>query len=165
VQLVETADDESPGHPRLPGELSGGRQPLARPQPAAADRLPLRALDLYPQRLPAGAIERDEHLRAQTGPLDGHKLDLPPDHTRQLLGRITYQGFAAAWPAVEETTGEFGAKMNAMPKVVVSTTLAEPSWKNTTVTRGDACPGCHPGLEQDGADGRPFPTTRRCATR
>ena len=55
----------------------------------------------------------------------------------QLLGRVTYQGFAAAWPAMEEATGEFGAKMNNMPKVVVSTTLTEPAWKNTTVIAGD----------------------------
>src|SRR5262245_19780751 len=51
----------------------------------------------------------------------------------QLLGRITYQDFAAAWPAMEETTGEFGATINAMPKVVVSTMLVNPAWKNTTV--------------------------------
>ena len=51
----------------------------------------------------------------------------------QLMGRVTYDGFASAWPAMEETTGEFGRKMNNMPKVVVSTTLTNPEWKNTTV--------------------------------
>lgn len=51
----------------------------------------------------------------------------------QLLGRVTYDGFAQAWPAMEAETGEFGARMNGMPKVVVSTTLTDPSWKNTTV--------------------------------
>jgi len=55
----------------------------------------------------------------------------------QLLGRTTYEEFAANWPAMEEATGEFGAKMNAMPKVVVSNTLAEPGWKNTTVATGN----------------------------
>ena len=54
-----------------------------------------------------------------------------------LLGRLTYEGFAAAWPAMEETTGEFGARMNSMPKVVVSTTLREPTWKNTTIVSRD----------------------------
>ena len=54
-----------------------------------------------------------------------------------LLGRLTYEEFAAAWPAMEETTGEFGVKMNNMPKVVVSTTLTEPTWRNTTVVSGD----------------------------
>jgi dihydrofolate reductase len=54
----------------------------------------------------------------------------------QLLGRVTYQGFAAAWPAMEESTGEFGRKMNAMPKVVVSTTLTEALWNNTTIISG-----------------------------
>ena len=55
----------------------------------------------------------------------------------QLMGRITYEEFAQAWPAMEESAGEFGAKMNGMPKVVVSTTLSNPAWKNTTVAEGD----------------------------
>ena len=55
----------------------------------------------------------------------------------QLMGRVTYDGFAAAWPAMEEITREFGKRMNTMPKVVVSTTLTDPAWKNTTVISGD----------------------------
>jgi dihydrofolate reductase len=55
----------------------------------------------------------------------------------QLMGRITYEEFAQAWPDMEESAGEFGAKMNGMPKVVVSTTLSNPAWKNTTVAEGD----------------------------
>ena len=50
----------------------------------------------------------------------------------QLLGRVTYEGFAQAWPTMEGT-GEFGEKMNAMPKFVVSSTLEHPTWNNTTV--------------------------------
>jgi dihydrofolate reductase len=57
----------------------------------------------------------------------------------QLLGRVTYQGFAAAWPGMREETGEFGEKMNSMPKYVVSTTLSDDdaSWENSTVIRDD----------------------------
>ena len=55
----------------------------------------------------------------------------------QLMGRVTYEGFAAAWPAMEETAGEFGKRMNSMPKVVVSTTLIEATWNNTTIISGD----------------------------
>ena len=47
-----------------------------------------------------------------------------------LLGRRTYEGFAAAWP---ERDGEFADKFNAMPKYVVSSTLADPAWHNTQV--------------------------------
>jgi dihydrofolate reductase len=47
-----------------------------------------------------------------------------------LLGRTTYQGFAEAWPSRE---GEFADKFNSMAKFVVSTTLREPEWNNTTV--------------------------------
>jgi len=54
----------------------------------------------------------------------------------QLLGRVTYQGFAAAWPSMEDTGGEFAKKMNAMPKYVVSTTLSDATWTNTTILRG-----------------------------
>jgi dihydrofolate reductase len=59
------------------------------------------------------------------------------DSDVQLLGRVTYDGFAAAWPAMEEATGDYGKKMNAMPKVVVSTTLTEPAWNNTTIISGN----------------------------
>jgi dihydrofolate reductase len=54
----------------------------------------------------------------------------------QLLGRVTYDGFSKAWPTMEGT-GEFGEKMNAMPKFVVSSTLENPEWNNTTVLKGD----------------------------
>jgi dihydrofolate reductase len=53
----------------------------------------------------------------------------------QLLGRRTYEGFAQAWPKMDDN--DFGRKMNRMPKVVVSTTLTEPTWTNTTVLAGD----------------------------
>jgi dihydrofolate reductase len=51
-----------------------------------------------------------------------------------LLGRKTYEGFAAAWPSRD---GEFADKFNTMPKYVVSSTLADPEWTNTTVLAGD----------------------------
>jgi dihydrofolate reductase len=56
----------------------------------------------------------------------------------QLLGRVTYQGFAAAWPTMTNT-GDFGEKMNSMPKYVVSRTLgpADATWTNSTVIRDD----------------------------
>jgi dihydrofolate reductase len=55
----------------------------------------------------------------------------------QLLGRTTYDGFAAAWPSMEEEEGEFAVKMNRMPKYVVSSTLENPAWNNTTVLKGN----------------------------
>jgi dihydrofolate reductase len=55
----------------------------------------------------------------------------------QLLGRVTYEAFAEAWPGMREAAGEFGEKMNAMPKVVVSSTLTNPEWENTTVIAED----------------------------
>jgi dihydrofolate reductase len=51
-----------------------------------------------------------------------------------LLGRLTYEGFADAWPSRE---GEFADLFNNMPKYVVSSTLEKPEWNNTTVVSGD----------------------------
>jgi dihydrofolate reductase len=53
----------------------------------------------------------------------------------QLLGRRTYQGFAKAWPSITDEVG-FADKMNNMPKYVVSATLANAEWTNSTVLRG-----------------------------
>ncbi|SEG40759.1 Dihydrofolate reductase [Thermomonospora echinospora] len=50
-----------------------------------------------------------------------------------LMGRKSYEGFAASWPHMEEETGDFGVRMNTMSKYVVSTTLKDPEWKNTAV--------------------------------
>jgi dihydrofolate reductase len=69
---------------------------------------------------------------------DRFKLDEVLDAGGLLLGRVTYLGFAAAWPTMEDPVG-FAAKMNAMPKYVVSNTLADADahWENSTVLRGD----------------------------
>jgi dihydrofolate reductase len=54
-----------------------------------------------------------------------------------LLGRVTYEGFAAAWPSRTDEAG-FADKMNGMPKYVVSTTLEELlEWNNSTLIDGD----------------------------
>jgi dihydrofolate reductase len=64
------------------------------------------------------------------------KLDELHEAEAQLLGRVTYEGFAAAWPTREDEAG-FAEKMNSMPKYVVSSTLEEATWENSTVLRGD----------------------------
>lgn len=65
---------------------------------------------------------------------DKFKLDETMAAGALLLGRTTYEGFARAWPS---RTGEFADKYNGMPKYVVSSTLKNPSWNNTTVITSD----------------------------
>ncbi len=65
---------------------------------------------------------------------DKFKLDETLDSEALLLGRVTYQGFAAAWPSRKN---EFADKLNSMPKYVVSSTLEKAEWNNSTVLRGD----------------------------
>ena len=65
---------------------------------------------------------------------DKFKLDETLSSDALLLGRVTYEGFAAAWPSRD---GEFADKFNTMPKYVVSSTLENPEWNNSTVVKGD----------------------------
>src|SRR6266516_3542784 len=90
----------------------------------------------------AGGAEKDRYDRGgwtfqfdrgEEG--DKFKFDELMASDAGLLGRVTYEGFAKAWPAMD--TDDFGRKLNSMPKFVVSSTLDNPTWKNTTVLRGD----------------------------
>lgn len=67
---------------------------------------------------------------------DGNKfkLDETLESEALLLGRVTYEGFASAWPSRDD---EFAQKFNSMPKYVVSSTLEDPEWNNSTVLKGD----------------------------
>jgi dihydrofolate reductase len=67
---------------------------------------------------------------------DKFKFDELLEAEAQLLGRVTYEGFAAAWPQMEDEAG-FAEKMNAMPKYVVSSTLERADWQNSTILSGD----------------------------
>ncbi len=67
-----------------------------------------------------------------------YKLQEVLDAETLLIGRVTYESFVGSWP---ELDGEFADKMNSMPKVVVSSTLTDPTWNNTTVLDGDVASG------------------------
>src|SRR4051794_32151247 len=80
---------------------------------------------------------------------DQFKLDETMNSAALLLGRRTYEGFADAWPQRE---GEFADKFNNMPKYVVSSTLKDPEWTNTTVLEGDVAEAVTK-LREEGPDG------------
>src|SRR5262249_43181122 len=67
---------------------------------------------------------------------DKFKLDELVEADAQLLGRVTYEGFADAWPEREDEAG-VAEKMNTMPKYVVSSTLETADWNNTTILSGE----------------------------
>src|SRR5207302_8978827 len=73
-----------------------------------------------------------EYDRGEDG--NKFKLDELMEAEVQLLGRVTYEGFAEAWPSRE---GGFADKLNNDPKYVVSTTLDDPKWENTKVISGN----------------------------
>ena len=79
----------------------------------------------------------------------GYKLDEVMEHDTLLLGRVTYQGFAAAWPSRD---GDFADKMNGMEKVVVSTTLDELEWNNSRRVSDDVAEQVAALKEQPGQD-------------
>ncbi len=88
---------------------------------------------------PGGAGETEQGgwaFRFERGP-EGDRLTLDEVRTAAafLLGRVTYEGFAEAWPS---RTGEFADLMNGMPKYVVSTTLTEAAWNNSAIIATDA---------------------------
>jgi dihydrofolate reductase len=68
-----------------------------------------------------------------------------------LLGRKTYEGFAAAWPTMTDT-GEFGEKMNSMPKYVVSSTLDEVEWTGSRLIEGNVAEAVRRLKQQPGQD-------------
>jgi dihydrofolate reductase len=80
---------------------------------------------------------------------DKFKLDETMASDALLLGRVTYEGFADAWPSRD---GEFADKFNDMPKYVVSSTLSEPEWNNSTVLKGDIAAELERLKDQYGGD-------------
>jgi dihydrofolate reductase len=79
---------------------------------------------------------------------DKFKLDEVMAAGALLLGRVTYEGFAAAWPKMADAN-PFGEKMNGMPKYVVSSTLRDPEWNNSTVIDVDRVAALKDEVEGD----------------
>ncbi len=68
-----------------------------------------------------------------------------------LLGRVTYQGFAKAWPSMTDEAG-FADRMNSLPKFVVSTTLEEVAWNNSRLIKGNIAEEVYKLKQQPGQD-------------
>lgn len=68
-----------------------------------------------------------------------------------LMGRTTYEGFAAVWPTIDDPAG-FAKKLNAMPKYVASNTMQEADWNNTKVLSGDVVGAVRDLKDDEGGD-------------
>jgi dihydrofolate reductase len=91
-------------------------------------------------------------VRYDRGPEgDRFKLDELMDAEALLLGRVTYEGFAEAWPSRTDEVG-FADKMNSMLKYVVSNTLSTAGWNNSTVITGDVEPALEQLRDRPGGD-------------
>jgi dihydrofolate reductase len=91
-------------------------------------------------------------FRFQRGPEgDRFKLDELMQSDAMLLGRVTYEGFAAAWPSITDEVG-FAEKMNSMPKYVVSSTLRSLDWSNSSLLEGDLADAVAELKRQPGGD-------------
>lgn len=80
---------------------------------------------------------------------EAHKMQEVLDAESLLLGRVTYESFAGAWPTYE---GPFADKMNAMPKHIVSSTMTSADWNNTTIVGGDAVAAARTLKDADGGE-------------
>jgi len=80
---------------------------------------------------------------------DQFKLDEALNAEALLLGRGTYENFAAAWPS---RAGQLADKLNRMPKYVISSTLEEAKWNNSTVLRGDVVKNISKLRQERGGD-------------
>jgi dihydrofolate reductase len=82
---------------------------------------------------------------------DKFKLDELLQASALLLGRVTYQAFAEAWPSRTDEAG-FADKMNGMPKFVVSATLRDATWSNSTILKGDVAAEVSALKQQSGGE-------------
>ena len=83
---------------------------------------------------------------------DRYKFEEPKAAGALPLGRVTYEGFAAAWPNRREETGGYGEWMNGYPKYVVSQTLEELTWNNSRLLKGNIAEEVGNLKAQEGTD-------------
>jgi dihydrofolate reductase len=90
-------------------------------------------------------------MRYWSDDIGAFKLDELFASDAQLLGRVTYEGFAVAWPGQSDAAG-FADRMNGMPKYVVSTTLKDATWNNSQIISANVAEEVAKLKQQDGGD-------------
>ncbi len=104
-----------------------------------------------PTEDPTGGFERGGWLVPHFDEATGQFMDEVFQHPDAfLLGRRTYDIFAASWPNASDPNDPVASKLNTLPKYVVSNTLASADWSNTTVINGDVVTAIRRLKEQPG---------------
>src|SRR3989442_1429549 len=102
-----------------------------------------------------GGVEKFKHggwsFKFRDGQVPKYKLDEVFASDGLLLGRVTYEGFAKAWPSMKDDVG-FADKMNNMPKYVVSTTLKKLDWNNSKLIKANVAEEVKKLKQQPGKD-------------
>jgi dihydrofolate reductase len=86
------------------------------------------------ERRGLGRVDPEQLLRRVPAAVAEYKLRETLESAALLLGRRTYEEFAARWPARD---GEFADRFNSLPKYVISSTMEDAAWNNSTVLAGD----------------------------
>ena len=151
--MVNSADKALFG--RVTYQLMEDYWPTAADSPTVTEHDHDHSRWLNPAPKDPGGVEKFKHggwsFKFPDDQVSKYKLDEVFASDALLLGRVTYEGFAKAWPSMKDDVG-FADRMNSMPKYVVSTTLNKVDWNNSRLIKGNIAEEVKELKQQPGND-------------